>query len=44
MLYFGTPGYLDAQFPRVGWKGKGLGLPTGQGSVNSIKEGGEEGK
>ena len=39
---FGTLVYLDAHLPRPGWKGEGLGLPTGQGSLPSLKEGGGE--
>ena len=35
---FGTLVYLDAKLPRSGWGG-GLGLPTGQGSWPSLKEG-----
>ena len=37
---FGTLVYLDAKLPSPGCRGKGLGLPTGQGSLPSFKEGG----
>ena len=36
---FGTLVYLDAKLSRFGW-GEGLGLPTGQSSLPSLKEGG----
>ena len=36
---FGTLVYLDAQLPRPGCRGECLGLPTGQGSLPSLKEG-----
>ena len=31
---------MDAQLPRPGCRGEGLGLPTGQGSLFSLKQGG----
>ena len=37
---FGTLVYMNAQLPRPGCRGKGLGLPTGQSSLPSLKEGG----
>ena len=37
---FGTLVYLDVHLPRPGWRGEGLGLPTGQDSLPSLKEGG----
>ena len=35
---FGTLVYMDAQLPRPGCRGEGLGLPTGQGSPPSLKQ------
>ena len=35
---FGTLFYLDAKLPRPGYTGEGLGLPTGQGSLPSLKK------
>ena len=35
---FGTLVYLDAQLPRPLGRGEGLGLPTGQGTLPSLKE------
>ena len=32
--------YLDADLPRPGWMGKGLGLPTSQGYLSSLMSGG----
>ena len=37
---FGTLVYLDAQLPKPGCRREGLGLPTGQGFLPSLKEGG----
>ena len=37
---FGTPVYMDSQFSRPGCRREGLGLPTGQGSLPSLKQGG----
>ena len=33
---------MDAQLPRPGCSGEGLGIPTGQGSLPSLKQGGGE--
>ena len=30
---------MDAHLPRPGWSGEGLGLPTWQGTLPSLKEG-----
>ena len=35
---FGTLVYMDAQLPRPGCRREGLGLPTGQGTLPSLKE------
>ena len=37
---FGNLVYLDAKLPSPGYRGKGLGLPTGQDSLPSLKVGG----
>ena len=34
---------MDAKLPRPGCREEGLGLPTGQDSLPSLKEGGERG-
>ena len=36
---FGTLVYMDAQLRRPGCSGEGLGFPTGQGSLPSLKQG-----
>ena len=41
--HFGTLVYMDAQLPRPGCSGEGLGLLIGQGSLPSLKQGGEGG-
>ena len=38
---FGTPVYLDAHLSKPGWRGEGLALPTGQGTMPSPKTGRE---
>ena len=30
---------LDAHLPRPGWRGEGLGLPTGQGTLTALRTG-----
>ena len=30
---------MNVQLPRPGWRGKGLGLPTGQGTLTSLRTG-----
>ena len=37
---FGLLVSLDAYLPRPGWRGEGLGLHTGQGTLPSIRTGG----
>ena len=40
---FGILFSLDAHLPRPGWSGEELGLPTGQGTLPSLRtEGGRE--
>ena len=41
---FGILFSLDAHIPKPGWRGEGLGLPTGQGALPSLRTGGVEGK
>ena len=31
--------YLDAYLPKAGWRAEGLTLPTGQGTLSSLKTG-----
>ena len=38
-LLFGIQFSLDAYLPKPGWKGEGLGLPTGQGVLPSLRTG-----
>ena len=35
---------MDAHLPRLGWRGEGLGLPTGQDTLPSLRTGGGEGE
>ena len=36
---FGSLICLDAHLPRPGWRGEGLGLSTGQGTLTSLRTG-----
>ena len=37
---FGSLVCLDAHLPRPEWRGEGLGLPTGQGTLTALRTGG----
>ena len=41
---FGILVCFDAHLPRPGWRGVGLGLPTGQGTLPFLRNGGGEEK